>query len=298
MTLCKAFDDSYNPCLNYTDHSHIVCKDHQGFYQASNWFHRYPLNPSGEDDYFSFSSDKLKKVYKTAILEGHIKITQEHFRDLVVSGKPLESLIDYYLLCCLQPGVDPLWSINLFHQTCKEIVFCHTEAVYPLVQQDKNFLYRFLDPLFNNKERTFDLIFYYILWNITSCEHIWKVPFDVPIHLDNPTVSLIQYIKAHPKFSNEFLWKDSIHYENMMNLISTKQSGMRLTSRTIMKFLQSIPDLRNEQKFKQKMAFQEKAGEIVAVAWAPKRVRKWCLSLEEGTAMDNRWPLSRTSDHP
>lgn len=277
MAFCKAFDSRQNPCLNPGD----LCQDHLDFYDT--WFQRYPL---ADNDYFFSSSEKVKKVYTTAILENRVKITREHFEDLVNTGKPIESLVDYYLLCCLQKDVDPLWNMALFNQTCKEIVLCHTKPVYSLVQKDKHFLYRFLDPLFNSS-RSFDTILYYILWNITSWEHIWKSSHDVPIYLDNPEVSLIQYIKAHPRFSSEFIWKDSIQHENMMNLISKKITGMGSTSKLVMKFLETVPDLRAEEKLKRKKVFQERANEIISVAWAPQRVRKWCMSIDDG--LDQRW---------
>jgi hypothetical protein len=290
MNFCKAFDSRNNPCLNSVDTEHGVCDEHCDFYSAEHWFDRYSLNTDRHDaDYFFSSNEKLKNVYRTAILEGFITITPGHFQDLIDTGKPIEGLVDYYLLCCLQPGVDPLSNYKLFSQTCKEILVCHRRSMYELIQEDKNILYRFLDPLFNNSVRSFDTMLYHIMSTIVSLEHSWKSQKNSPIYLDNQTVSLIQYIQSHPKFHSEFLWKYSSHNETLIELISTKSTGKGIISNILMKFLESLPEHRRVNRENTKMLFKDQADEIISVGWSPERVRKWCLNLEELKDIDDRW---------
>lgn len=290
MYFCKAFDAKHNQCLASVLTDRDVCKEHSNFYDPIQWFQRYPLNIENEDDdYFFSSSDKLKKVYTTAILGGFITITQDHLRDLVDTGKPIESLVDYYLLCCLQPGVDPLWNSRLFHQTSKEIADCHNLILYEHVQRDKNFLYRLLEPLFNNDVRAFDTILYHLLFNIALLEDNYKTYSTKPMYLDNPDISLLQYVQSHSKFNNEFLWKHSVHSENTISLISSRNLTERSISKKILDFLLSLPEKRKARQEYQRASFTEKAEEIVSVAWAPERVTNWCMSHDESKDIETRW---------
>ena len=286
---CKAFDANHNPCPQSVETGQITCSDHTDFYTPRIWFNQYPLNIVDDDDYFFSSNEKLKTVYNTAILEGLVKITQEHFQDLVECGKPIESLIDYYLLCCKQPGVDPLWNFHLFNETSKQIMNCHTSRIYDMIQEDKSILYRLLDPIFNNDVRDFDSILYHLLYNLTSKDKMITHSINEHIHLDNQSVSLIQYIEDHPKFSSEFLWKHSKYNESLISMISSGNTSENSTSNKILTFLLSLPDKRRVFYESRKAAFKEKADEIISITWAPERFLKWCMTNEEVDDIKNRF---------
>lgn len=285
MYFCNAFHENHSPCSIPVTTERGVCPGHHDFYKDV-WISRYPLNMDGENDFFFSSSEKLKNVYKKAILEGYVKITQAHFQDLVYSGKPVSSFVDYYLLCCLQPGVDPLWHFRLFNETVTEIANCHTRSVFPLVKNDKTILYRFLDPLFNTTMREFDAIFYYMVNRLCAG---YYTPSKTPIHIDDPSVSLLQYFQDHPKFKREFLWKHSIYNENSISLISSRKDEP--VPKKILSFIFDLPEKRKACYESQKLAFKEKAEEIVQVTWAPERFMKWCVDVEEGKELNERWPL-------
>jgi hypothetical protein len=286
---CNAFDTNQDPCFRSVPTERGVCEDHYDYYESNRWFCEYPLNIQTDDlDYFASSSDKLKKVYKKAILGGFITITQSHFNDLINSGRPIESLVDYYLLCCMQPGIDPLWSVRLFKQVAREIIMCHHPSVYQLVQKDSNFLYKFLDPLFNNTTRSFDSMLFNLLINIALVNTSWSRNTCADCIL-NPKVSLIQYIQDHPLYTMEFAWKYSEYDLIVTSLLNRKNPKEGSIANHILKFILSIPEKRRSIRESHKAAFKEKANEIIEHAWAPERVLNWCLDVEEQGQLKNRW---------
>jgi hypothetical protein len=288
MSLCKAFDALHNPCLNETSDGHLVCEIHTNFYNPAVWFHKYVLVPDPNPRQYSIaSSEKLKKVYKTAILEGLVPIKWNHFRDLEDSGKSLGHLADYYLLCCMQPGVDPLWSMPLFNVVIMWACMLHKPDNYKPYSYEDKFMSVLLDPLFNSL-RKFDYMMATVLYSV--CSHSNLDTFtDVDKNIDNPRYSLLQYIKDHPKFTSELLWMDSVAEQSLTRVLSRIPN--QAVVKKIKEFLESIPELRLAERKKRVNLFSERAQEIREIAWHPKRVRHWCLDTETLADINERWPL-------
>jgi len=185
----------------------------------------------------------------------------------------------------MQPGVDPLWNVTMFKKTVDEIVSCHYDHIYDLVQLDPIKLYRLLDPIFNTTARSFDSVLYHMLYWICQCRLSEKTLQN--FHINNPRVSLIQYIKDHPRFQSEFSWVDSVYKTNFISLLSnSKATGI---PKSVLNFLLTLDDERKAVRESRREAFKEKGEEIVAIAWAPERFRDWCLSSDERTDLMNRW---------
>lgn len=240
MTYCNAFTDTLNPCLSPCASGTDVCTLHTEFYDPDIWFERFIFSVNREIYYFS-SPAKIQQLYKKSILDGRVKITREHFEDLVTGSMEPSNLVDYYCLCCKQPGVDPFWNMTLFKETVKVILDLHKPGVYDMVLLNRRTLYRFLDPLFVNAR--FDTMTFTLLYHACMLQEEYHAP-----HFDNASVSILQYLKEHPKF-NTMLTQYSIAEENLSLLVKTSSTGTSLTVRKkVSQFLCSL--LTSRQRFR------------------------------------------------
>lgn len=229
---CSAFTDTLHPCPHDTgSQDRDLCDIHTTFYDPDTWFDRYVFSPYREQYYFS-SSVKLQAIYTKAILEGRVKITRDHFRDLETCDSP-ESLVDYYLLCCRQPHVDPTWSSKLFGEAIKTILTLHISELLDIIRLNPNLLYRFLDPLFGTRVRSFDFMVSYAL--LACMKHTTNNSY---ANLDR-SISLIQYIKSHPEFIDRVLLGHSCHIQSLSDMVDGND-----TANPIARFLGSLPQLR------------------------------------------------------
>lgn len=232
---CSAFTEALDPCPLECHDGKDTCFLHLSFYEPEQWFNKYIFSPYRDQYYFS-SGSKLQAIYSKAILEGRVHIPRDHFRDLDSSDSP-ESLVDYYLLCCRQPHVDPLWSKKLFTETIKTILSMHMPDFTSILAVNTSLLYRFLDPLFNTKTRSFDYMVCYVLFGCMN-----QSANKGYIHLDAP-ISLIQYIKSHPEFIDRILLGHSKHIEALSTMVDLSDA-----ENPIAKFLSSLPDIRKAYK--------------------------------------------------
>ena len=277
MSFCDAFTEYLNPCLMACSHNGL-CILHQTYYDPEEWFERHIFSPNRNLYCFS-SGAKIQSIYKKAILDGRVKITRDHFRDLDTSHHP-ESLVDYYLICCKQPGVDPLWSKKLFNNTIKQILTMHRPDIHPIVSMNRNLLDRFLEPLFNTSYRSFEYMVSYVLFSIMSLE-VTDGVHKGAVNLDK-SVSLLQYIKDHPKFHSEILLGQSYSIENLLQVTNPARDGK------IVEFLRSLPDQRRafrEQRYEKNKEMRE---EISYAVWRPESY----LGFEEYRDLKARWNLS------
>jgi len=219
---CNAFTDTHQPCLTPVDTDRGICSEHTDYYDEDVWLNRFPFNPDLDYAYYFCTRKNLKQIYHKAILEKYIVIKETHFKDLLRFGDPIETLQDYYLLCCMQPGVDPLWSIRIFKRVVQTIVDIMVFS-NDLVKENKSILYRHLDPLFNNDVRSFDSIVYRVLYYITQVSLSASSKSVFIDSIDAPSDSLIQYIKDHPKFKKEFIWKESKYKAAMLKMLSQNE---------------------------------------------------------------------------
>ena len=276
---CSAFTDDWAPCLMTRLDGRDVCVLHTDFYVPNIWFERFIFRSMGKRIYIFSSPAKVQLFYKKAILDGHIKITKHHFKDLETHPR-LATLVDYYLLCCRQPGVDPFWSMTLFKKTVETILDMHKPTIHDMLHMSPNFLHRFLDPLFSNIRWSFDYMMAQILFTILGMEH------EGIQNIDHPSVSLFQYIKSHPKFQSEFLWKYSVHEENLMILVNRSKSDT-LAHEKIKAFLVSFPLQRVLKRVRRHIVNGAMKKEITEAAWNP----AWFLDHEEYRALATRWHL-------
>jgi hypothetical protein len=99
-------------------------------------------------------------------------------------------------------------------------------------------------------------------------------------------VSLFQYIKSHPKFQSEFLWKHSTHEENLLILVNRSKSET-LAYEKIKAFLLSLPSERTLNRVRRHIVNGAMKKEITEAVWNP----AWFLDHEEYKALATRWKL-------
>jgi hypothetical protein len=225
--------------------------------------------------FFFSSSSKIKAIYTKAILENRVIVTRDHIKNLEAFVPP-HAGVDYYLLCCMQKGVDPLSSSKFFTQVIREILNCHSRLIYDAVRADPELLTRFISPLLNSTYRPFSNIVCHILY---SAYRIKEYP-SVVENIDG-AISLFSEIKKHPKFTSEFLWEHSESEEKLVNLLLSSKAEPGSTQEKIKKFFLDMRGLRTAEHEKQRLSFEGKRDEILAIAWSPERFMQWCLDTDE-----------------
>ena len=274
MPYCNAFDRFNSPCLAEVPEGCDVCTQHTYFY-GPQWFDRFPFAPEPNSRMFFFSApSKIKAIYEKAIIDRRIIVTRAHIKDLE-DNVPLHVGVDYYLLCCMQDDMDPLSSPKFFTQAVKEILRCHEGMLYDTIRADPGILRRFLNPLLNSKYRSFSNMVCHILY---SAYRIKNTRASQGI---DGTVSLLQEIKQHPKFNSEFVWEHSISEERLVNMLLYNDVDPASVQGKIKKFFTDMRGLRSAAHEQQRISFQPKKEEILALAWSPERFAQWCLDTEE-----------------
>lgn len=201
-------------------------------------------------------------------------VTRSHIKNLE-DNVPLHVGVDYYLLCCMQDNVDPLSSPKFFTQAIKEILRCHEDINHDTIRANPDILRRFLNPLLNSNYRTFSNMVCHILYcayRIKNTRASQKI--DAP-------VSLLNEIKYHPKFNSEFIWEHSVSEERLVNMFLYNDADPASLQGKIKKFFTDMRALRSAAHEKQRVSFQAKKEEIMALAWSPERFAQWCLDTEE-----------------
>lgn len=293
MHFCNAFDQHNNPCLNETEND--VCEMHEFYYEK--WLQRFVIADNSGKHFFFTSSRKLKAVYVKAIVESRVKITQQHFKDLERKGRALYTLVDYYLLCCCQPGVDPLWSTKLFTESIRMILNCHRSCYFYALQTNKDILTQFLDPIFNSTLRSFGYMLCHTLYTCVSLESILAHgKHTSAAHIDDPSGSLIQYLIDHPKFKSEFLWQHIDAEQKLLGILSSSVPSKGSLHEKIKTFVESFPSRRLDARQKKKISFQDQKEEIVQIGWHPSRLLKWCLSTDDLQDLKSRWNCLDSSE--
>jgi hypothetical protein len=224
--------------------------------------------------FFFSAPSKIKTIYTKAILENRVIVSRGHIKDLE-ENVPLHTGVDYYLLCCMQDGMDPLSSPKFFTQAVKEILRCHESMIYDSIRADPGLLTRFLNPLLNTKYRTFSNMVCHILY----CAYRLKNT-SASKNIDG-LVSLFQEIKQHPKFNSEFLWEHSDSEEKLVNMLVYSRAESGSVQEKIKTFFTDMRELRTAAHEKQRLSFQPRREEILELAWSPERFTRWCLDTEE-----------------
>ena len=274
MPYCNAFDRFNSPCLSEVPEGCDVCTQHTYFY-GPQWFDRFPFAAEPNSRMFFFSApSKIKTIYTKAILENRVIVSRGHIKDLE-DQIPLHTGVDYYLLCCMQDGMDPLSSPKFFTQAVKEILRCHETMIYDSIRADPGLLTRFLNPLLNTKYRSFSNMVCHILY----CAYRLKNT-NASKNIDG-VVSLFQEIKQHPKFNSEFLWEHSDSEEKLVNMLVYNRAEPGSVQEKIKTFFTDMRELRTAAHEKQRLSFQPRRDEILELAWSPERFTRWCLDTEE-----------------
>ena len=286
MSLCQAFNKFHAPCFSHPLEGKDVCFQHQNFYNPDIWFRRFPLSPIGVRLFYFSSSSKIRHIYKKAILEGRVPITKQHFVDLEESSMgETDAYVDYYLFCCGHPDVDPLWSTVLFKRAIHLILCLHKTVVYSTILDDKKLLTRFLDPIFNSPYRSFSTMLFTTFQKILIFDPVRRG--DAGLYLDREEISLIQYIKAHPKFK-DFLLEHSDKEDKMLGLLkNSRPVEANSCHEKVKKFFESLPAER--QKLLEQMAARiaPLRTEIVEAVWHPSMF----MDFREYQDLKNRWCL-------
>ena len=244
---CAAFTLLNLPCKNHVANLSEVCATHENFYKPENWFKQYPLSSISSRHYWSDCHSDLKEIYRIGILEGRIAVTQDHMKDLEASARDV-SLIDYYLLCCQRPEVDPLWSPKLFSRAIINVINAHRPRVFDRTLLDHNLLLRYLDPIFNGTTRSFSYMVYSVLYYVIMLEtKHFAGQSSSARNLDNEQTSLLHYIETHPKFSS-LLWEHSDKEENLRCIIKSREPIQGSCHEKIKGFIERLSVLRAKQR--------------------------------------------------
>lgn len=248
---CNAFTDDLNPCLMSCQND--VCILHKDFYNPEVWFERFIF--SVDREIYNFSSPaKIQVLYKKSILDGRVKVNREHFRDLLSGTIDPSTFVDYYCLCCRQPGVDPFWNITLFKEAVKTILNLHKPGVYDMVLPNKYIMYRFLDSLFVNSRfdsMAFKLLYYSIMLQDDSS----AVNFDGP-------VSLIQYLKEN--FKTDIL-SHSDAEEKLISLVENRTSLNTTVHSKVRNFLKTLSTYRQRFRVYRELECRTMKKELIEI---------------------------------
>ena len=198
------------------------------------------------------------------------------------------SLVDYYLFCCQRADVDPLWSNKMFQKAITEVLNCHKQNVFWTCLANKDQLYRFLDPIFNNKVRPFS----YMVCNTLYVSMILESTRNngrssAGANLNNAEVSLIQYIKAHPKFT-DFLWEHSDKEEKVLALANNKKAEVGSCHEKIKAFLESLAGERVSLRAAKAAAIAPLREEIVAAVYELAKPGMF-MDFQEYKELRQRW---------
>jgi hypothetical protein len=99
-------------------------------------------------------------------------------------------------------------------------------------------------------------------------------------------VSLFQYIKSHPKYQGELLWKQSVHEENLLVLLN-KGLLNSIATEKVKTFISDLPAERAAHREKCIKTNQAMREEIREAVWNP----AWYLDHEDYMALVVRWGL-------
>ena len=281
---CAAFTRHSLPCKNRVTGQSEVCANHENFYKPENWFKQYPLSNNSGRHYWSECHSDLKEIYRVAILEGRVLVTQDHLKDLESSARDV-SLVDYYLLCCKRPDVDPLWSPKLFSRAVIDIMNAHRPRVFDMTLANHHLVVRHLDPIFNGTARSFSHMVYSVLYYVIMLEiKQFSGKSSAATNIDNEQVSLLHYIETHPKFS-DLLWEHSDREENLLSIIKTREPIRGSCHEKIKTFVERLSMLRAKQRESQtaKMAGIREA--LQDCLFHPSMI----LDVEEYKDLESRW---------
>ena len=255
---CNAFTDDLNPCLMSCPLGSDVCILHKDFYVREVWFERFIFSVDRILYYFS-SSAKIQLLYKKSILDGRVPVTREHFEDLVSGSIEPSSLVDYYCLCCKQPGVDPFWNMTLFKATVKTILDLHKPRVYDMIASNRHTMYRFLEPLFTNVR--FDTMVFTLLYYAVMFQEE-----DHGMHIDNKSVSMLQYLKDHPKFKT-MLTQHCISEDNLICILknATNIASTSSVRKKVQEFLSSLLTYRQRFRLYRELSCRDMKKELVEI---------------------------------
>jgi hypothetical protein len=199
---CSAFT-RYTPCSHKVDKEFSVCSQHTDFYNESRWLQEYILEPydSKRDSFTLVINNCITNVIRKAILEKHIIVTKEHLE--TVYTRMGTASLDYYLLCCNQSQVDPLWIWPLWEEFCIMIYLRHQSILSDVVKGDPRFLYEYLKSIFDPPSRSHCLSeLFFELVVIELSPKYKKYAKYISTRINNPNGSLLQFLSNHPNRSS------------------------------------------------------------------------------------------------
>lgn len=282
---CAAFTRLNIPCKNHVASPSEVCATHENFYNPDNWFKQYPLSNNSSRHYSSECHSDLKEIYRIAILDGRVCVTQDHLKDLEASARDL-SLIDYYMLCCQRSDVDPLWSPKLFSRAITNVIHAHRPRVFDMTLANHRLLLRYLDPIFNGTTRSFSYMVYSVLYYVIMLEikHFLGQSTSAR-NLDNEQISLLHYIESHSKFS-DLLWEHSDREENLRALVNSREPIQGSCHEKIKAFVERLSVLRAKQRESQIVKISGIRNALRNCLFHPSMI----LDVQEYKGLQSRWP--------
>ena len=119
-------------------------------------------------------------------------------------------------------------------------------------------MYRFLDPLFTNVR--FDAMAFTILYYACMLEEDSHAA-----QFDNKSVSMLQYLKDHPKFKTS-LTQYSLAEERLLDLVKTSSSGTSSTvKKKVSEFLRSLLTYRQRFRMHRELTCRDMKKELVEI---------------------------------
>ena len=275
---CNAFTDDLNPCLTACPLGSDVCILHKDFYVREVWFNKFIFSVDRILYYFS-SSAKIQLLYKKSILDGRVHVTREHFEDLISGAIEPSNLVDYYCLCCKQPGVDPFWNITLFKATVKTILDLHKPGVHDMIVSNRHTMWRFLDPLFTNVR--FDAMAFTLLYYAVMLQHDTHA-----MHFDNKSASMLQYLKDHPKFKT-MLTQHCGAEENLICILKNSNLVSSSVRKKVQEFLSSLLIYRQRFRLYRELTCRNMKKELIEIVHQRPEL---FLDLDAYKRLVSTWP--------
>lgn len=272
---CCAFTKSHVQCKLRKDKSGNFCFMHPNYF--TDWFDQNPPLRG-----IRTVCERIRSMHKEVITNGYVEITQ----DLLCSLKSEPyAYVDYYVLCCQNPRVDPMWVPEMLHHaiammfrdvyiTRSTVAVAMKEWLLPLIR----------NPHMESREKQQQLLEILVHWSGRYLHTYRSLTEDHIIQFWSIYVHEADLGWCYPEMENRM---------RLAEKVLLKQEGVDIDAEvyrvTIRIALEEIARPYELLKYYQKMRMSEIKEELIAVAWGPDRMMEWCMDIVEMQEMKMNW---------